>query len=152
MLDLLITNGNGRRLIDDFTISQTGWHISDHLPLDVSLCIDACISADMLAKRWNEVVPYIPSQQQLLKAYRYEFNVESAKNKMLLRANDLHDTCIENHHNPDKILQEIDARVIPIITVERIKVCRSNNPNYDEVINNCDTFFKEDVKCLNGKV
>ena len=41
--------------------------------------------------------------------------------------------------------------IIPIITVEKIKVCRSNNPNYDEVVNNCDTLFKEDIKCLNGK-
>ena len=105
----------------------------------------------MLAKRSNEPVPYIPSQQPLLKTYRYEFNEESAKNKMLLHANDLHDVCIENHHNPDKIWQEIEACVIPIITVEKIKVYRSNNPNYDEVVNNCDTLFKEDVKCLNGK-
>lgn len=147
-IDLLITNDCGRRLIDNFSITQTGWHISDHLPLDVSLCIDACISANMLANRSKELIPYIPSQQPLLKAYRYIFNEESARNQMLVHATDIQDICINNQRNPNKMLQEIEACVIPIITAERTKTTKSTATSHDEVINNCDILFKQYLQCL----
>ena len=64
-IDFLITDAAGWRLIADFIISQSSWHVSDHLPLDATLTIKTSISANMLLKRSNNLKPYIPSQQPL---------------------------------------------------------------------------------------
>ena len=88
-IDFLITNDNGRRLLTHFEIPSTGWHISDHLPLHANILIKTTISADMLLKRSNELKPYIPSQQPLLRTHHYKFNEATACDNIMSSSIDL---------------------------------------------------------------
>ena len=47
-IDFLITNSEGRRLITEFNIIQTGWHTSDHLPLELKVEIPLHMNAAMV--------------------------------------------------------------------------------------------------------
>ena len=146
-IDLLLTNNDGRRLVESFNIKQTGWHLSDHLPLDISISIDACIGSNMIMKRSKELLPYIPSQQPLLKTFRYDFDVDAAQHKLSQHANSLQGVCTEYWDNPNRILDEIESCVTPIITAERIK----RKPvvvNPDVAVTTCDALFKSYVSCL----
>ena len=145
-IDFLLTNNKGRQLIDDFSIKQTGWHASDHLPLEVTVSFKAVMSADIILKRSNELKPYVPSQQPLLRINRYMFNEELAVADMLVNANSLHAICIANQNNPDKMLEAIESYVVPILSGRKLR--NEKAVKKDVVTNNCDFLFHKYILCL----
>ena len=143
-IDLLITNNEGRRLITDFEIVKNCWHTSDHLPLEVKINIPVHLNAMMILKRSRELEEYVPSQQPKLKVHRYAFDINNkARNDMALRVNHLNNFCDENANDSDRIVNEIDNTIIPIIKASKMKkpidiqdICVEN------AFKTCDNLFE----------
>ena len=150
-IDFVITNNDGRRLVKEFEIIQTGWHSSDHLPILLKVAIPFCLSAMMLMRRSGELKPYIPSQQPLLKTHRYKFNEQQVHNELIVKANDLNAICFQNPQCPAKILDAVEKCINPILTVARIRNAnmRPKEHTVENVIVRCDQLFKQYTDNLN---
>ena len=149
-IDFLLTNNEGRRLISEFNIIQTGWHTSDHLPLVLKVKIPFRMNAAMLLRRSCELKPYVPSQQPLIKCHRYKFNEVKAHNDMLLITDELHRFCDDNHSDPELILQEVERVITPVLLASKMK--KVNNAESVHIIDNafeeCDILFDKYTNCL----
>ena len=62
---------------------------------------------------------------------------------MLALRDHLQDVCNANQHNLDRIIEEIELNMLPIISTKRIKTQKKNNMQKDEVVVTCDLLFKE---------
>ena len=152
-IDFILTNNQGRRLISNFQIMQTGWHESDHLPLTLSLKVPVMFRANMLLQRTIQLEPYIPSQQPLLHTHKYEFNVEEAKNELSACSVTIIDACSLDTWNADHILQCLKEHVDPMLEKTKIRKDRvpSNGNDLLTMSDECDRLFKKYVDGLSDE-
>jgi len=78
-IDFVLTNKSGLQNISDFSIVDTNWHLSDHLPLHTSMNVNENISAGGLYRRASELnYEYNPNKFQI-KRYTKQYNHEHMK-------------------------------------------------------------------------
>ena len=154
-IDFVLTNCKGRQLISEFKIVQTGWHTSDHLPLQLKVNVRLYMNASMLWKRSCELKPYLPSQQPLIRSHRFKFDEEKVLNE-LTRCSDLLENVCRDTSDPDVIIDEIESVLIPIVRAGKLKRQQSTQISMLNVIaiahRKCDAKFQKYKDCVFGKV
>ena len=148
-IDYLLTNDIGRRLIKKYEIIPIGWHLSDHLPINVTIEFDGILSADMILKRSNELKPFLPSQQPLFKTYRFKFDETLARNEIMIKSNILYQDCIAAENKPNEMLDVIVNNVSSIVSKFKMNK-QTIDVISDEHLSRCDTLFEEYLSCLDN--
>ena len=138
-IDFVLTNSQGRRLVADFRIDISSWHLSDHLPLCLKLNLPQVLNADMLLVRALELSS---SYQPLVKmcSYRFKFHTAQAQGMLTERYQMLLDSL--DTHCPDLILNTIVDNLKMVLNATRIKeepVLHSNI--YKDLYQECDQLF-----------
>ena len=138
-IDFILTNRHGRKFVTDFNIVETGWHLSDHLPLVLKLQLPFQISADMLLARSLELPEgYLPLNQ--LSSYRFKFNIIPATQKLQDNFDMIMESC--NTNSPDLIIETLEKFITPILKENKIKNNHiMRNTISDDVYVECDTLF-----------
>ena len=80
-IDLCLTTQQGRQCIVNFKIPENNWHLSDHLPIDVSLSLSRIIDAHMLLLRTKELSDDYRSASRV-KQFKYDINIDSASQQL----------------------------------------------------------------------
>ena len=107
----MLTNNVGRSNVKSFKIIKSGWHISDHLPLDIQLCVTYIIDSYALLIRTNslnEEYSVIHNRKSITR-FKDKFDINEAKKILSERADALIETC-QNLYSPDQILQKTDRQ------------------------------------------
>ena len=98
-IDFILTNNAGRRNVCDLKLMTSGWHFSDHLPIDVS--VRATFNIDPLAIYIRSKALTLCtdiSNKSTLKFCRNEFDAEAAKEIMTANAADISRKCHDSQY------------------------------------------------------
>ena len=126
--------------MNDFNILETGWHMSDHLPLDLTVTLPAVINADKLLIRAMELTESFSPVSQL-EACRFQFNYESASRMLHEKYTEILNCCDEG--SPDLIIETLERNIIPILKTNKSSDERANAPSLPDNINSeCDALFE----------
>ena len=139
-IDFVLTTGKGRRYVNDFTIVNTGWHMSDHLPLALKVSLPFDIDAGKLLLRAMDLVEtYRPLSH--LNSCRFEFDYDSAAETFSENYQLISDSC--NQGSPDIIIKSIESCLIPILKMNKIGCKRKQKLSVDEcIMKECDTLYQ----------
>ena len=125
-IDFVLTNKSGLQNISLFSIVDTNWHLSDHLPLHISMDVNENISACGLYRRACDLNYEFDPNKFTIKRYTKQYNNENMKD--FFEQNRL---SIEN-----SVIQDVESnRIESAIThlnehLERAhQQCRVTNPN-----------------------
>ena len=114
--DFLFTNDIGRKHVDDFQILEHGWHLSDHLPLSLTVKLPAEISSDKLLLSAMELTEtYWPLTH--LQSWKFKFNYEPASEMLQEKYFDILGSC--NEYSPDLIIDTIEKYLVPILKANK---------------------------------
>ena len=140
-IDFCITSSEGRKCVQSFNIIDSGWHLSDHLPLSLQLLLPNDINIHSLLLRSHELGE--SSSLRSLKTFRFEFNYDNASTQLQHEVpvimNSLHDC------SPSLFLCTLEKVLNPILTGNKIK--RNLNSLSVDVdlelksYKDCDTLF-----------
>ena len=104
-IDYLITNNYGRAKIIKFEIEESGWHLSDHLPLDVQIHAETTINVRVLLVRTKLLLEEWPKEPHRLNIFKKSFNANEAKRILEEDADNVIKEC--ENKSADKILNII---------------------------------------------
>ena len=93
-IDFVLTNDIGRSNVKSFKIVKSGWHISDHLSLDIQLCVTYVIDSYALLIRTNslkEEYSVIHNRKSIIR-FKDKFGINEAKKILSERADALIET------------------------------------------------------------
>ena len=79
-IDFVLTNNIGRSNVKSFKIVKSGWHISDHLPLDIQICVTFIINSYALlirANSLNEEYLVIHNRKSIIR-FKDKFDINEA--------------------------------------------------------------------------
>ena len=101
----------------------------------------------MSLRRSGELQPYAPSQQPILRIYKYEFNVDQAKNDLLVHVVEMFVECLQSRENADNLFKSIKRFVEPALNKSRIKKGKSTGTedNLHKISEDCVRLFKKYV-------
>ena len=140
-IDFVLTNKNGRKYVTNFKIIDTMWHLSDHLPLSLHLCLPLELNSDVLLIRAMELCnPYEPARHNI--SYRFNFNIEAATALLEEKTPIILDSFKSN--NPDIIVAAIEENLITVMKTTKIgkkKTLMQENLNGSQ--DECDKLFHE---------
>ena len=143
-IDFLLSDNQGRKAIMDFKIVTSGWHFSDHTPIDLtirskyeinSLCLlirSRLINEDTSPQRPNNV----------LKFHNKNFDFNVAKSILTNKFQDISRQCY-SCHSADSIVHILHLETEKIIKLSQIRHCRNNNfIDLNREILECDNVFQ----------
>ena len=146
-IDFCLTTKRGRINVKDFQIIDSKWHISDHLPLAITISLPYEINAEALLVRATELTSECNTAYPL-KTYRFNFNYESACNELFLTQHTIEDSLQTG--SPDAIINAIEAEIIPILQTNKKekKVTRNIDLDYVTAMNDCDEMYQDYTQLL----
>ena len=131
-IDYVLTNNKGRQHVQTFTIIKTGWHFSDHLPIEIE--INAPINIDIYtilirARSLNEEYSIAAKD---IKTFKGKYDQEEAQNLLKINAVTIMHECA-TVSTADNILTVIYRYVDKIIQSTRLRKEINVNKNYNIV-------------------
>ena len=140
-IDFCLTSRKGRMNVRNFQIIEHGWHVSDHLPLSISLCLPCIINTNSLLARAIELTTehniYKP-----LRTYTFKFDYNIACDEF--RENQRYIEGCLNSGSPDIIINEIENAIKPIILKNKTKNLHNPSMDYleeDAANKQCDELY-----------
>ena len=138
-IDFVFTNKEGRKQITQFSIIETKWHLSDHLPLVLKLNLPFRISTNMILARAIELNNPLQTEAQI-PSCRFKFDFEQAKE--MIEARNLLSPDILDINSPDLIISTLDEILFEVLGETKVKketpVPRILSDKYGE---ECDVLF-----------
>ena len=138
-IDFLLTNNVGRAKITQFEIVKSGWHLSDHLPIDIRISAESTIDVRVLVVRTKLLLEDTYKEPRRIKMYNNKFNVGQAKHLLLADADTIFNECQDK--SADEVLNSIYDHIDPILrktTTMEEKVRPVKNPDMKD----CDRLFQ----------
>ena len=147
-IDFVLTDNIGRNYIDKFKVLNENWHLSNHMPICISINIDTEISChDLLAENLNyEEALEKPVVRRYNKKYNYaKLEQYIAQNKDAIEY-DMVTALNENSVNNaveklDKYLHEAHR-----VTKERVKTVINSNTHKMNNVNKIFNVFQESLR------
>ena len=138
-IDYVITNNIGRAKIAKFAIVETGWHLSDHLPIGIQINVESTIDVRVLLVRAKLLIEDGPREPTRLKIFKDKFNIADAKQLLIEDATTIINECEDK--SPDEILNTIYNHVDSILNKtiiinERVPHLEGND------MKDCDRLFR----------
>ena len=136
-IDFVLTNNTGRVNVVDYSIIKTGWHFSDHLPLDLTIKMSWHINPLTLLVRSKELLHHTPLQMHSDKIKLCNLKVINVENAKRLLSQDAYSITqeINVEHSTDKILETIyKCKDVPIIPIHDMNSCDESFNNYLDLI------------------
>ena len=151
-IDYVLTDKVGRQKVSNFKLVTSGWHFSDHLPIDISTQSKYEInSLSILIRSKSLVKPTIPENtNKFLKFYRKEFDFNAAKAILLENAPDIIQQC-NTFHSADLIINKLHLEMAETIrtTLTPVRRCIPDGKS-EEAMDECDKTFKEYLYEINN--
>ena len=104
-IDYVITNNYGRAKINKFKITETGWHMPDHLPIGVEIHVETMIDVHVLLVRFKLLLESGPKETPRLNIFMKKFNVDEAKAILAVNVDNIIKEC--ENKSADEILNAI---------------------------------------------
>ena len=143
-IDFVFTENVGRKMVKEFNIVKTGWHQSDHLPLELQIETTWKIDLNSLLLRAQDLESRNTcSTVNRLKTFKHDFDFDRAQRLLGEMEEHLSEICFSSV-SADSIIQDIYDTLNPILC-ETKNVTRRNPSNREENKineNNCDIAFK----------
>lgn len=140
-IDLLLTGLNGVKLIENFSIINTDWHISDHRPITAVLKMNSVINSSALLKRSRDLNFEDSCPAPLVKRYNKQYNMVVFNQYLVDNAADIETNILYelDNNNVDSALQILDKN---LDTAHRCSLIKQNNRNV-ETSNNITRIMNE---------
>ena len=145
-IDFCITTNKGRKCVQNFEIIDTGWHLSDHLPLSLSLLLPCEINVYTLLLRSKQLGE--SSTMTSLKSFRFNFHFLRAKSSLEDKVPMRMDAIEEC--SPDGFIQTLEDILNPILRSNKIKLGTASKymDASKEVLKHCDDLYLEYLQTL----
>ena len=142
-IDFVLTDNVGRRNVTDFKLVTTGWHFSDHLPIDLTVRAGFDVNATSLLIRSKALAePTKPNNNKnFIRFYRKKFDIAAAKNILLENAAELTQACV-NSQSADFIVNSLHGMLGEVIDKTTLPRKRNKEPANNAGINECDKKFQ----------
>ena len=145
-IDFCITTNKGRKCVQNFEILDAGWHLSDHLPLSLSLLLPCEINVYTLLLRSKELGE--STMTTSLKSFRFNFHFMRAKASIEDKIPMLMDAIADC--SPDDFIQTLEDTINPILRINKIKLdtVSQNMDASKEAFKYCDDLYLEYLHTL----
>ena len=148
-IDFCFTNRNGRKFVSNFQIIDTKWHLSDHLPLLLSLPLPYVIYVNMLYTRAYDLFGEVSSMVQI-KSYKFEFDFNNAKIHLEEKIQQLLDIAAKSTH--EQVLLALAINLISLLKINKMEKKRVNNVNTTNcAVGECDLLYKRYSELKQGR-
>ena len=150
-IDYAFTNDEGMKHIEDFTLIADSWHLSDHLPISVDICLPEAINCSFLLRRAKELnYEYNPQSEKLVRFLSsYDYNI--FENVLRKRFSGIDRVCREELgvENIDNALRHIDRNISDIYKLSKVR--RKEKSCESDVMNKANENVVRLQKCINGE-
>ena len=142
-IDLVLTNDKGKN-VKSFKIVDCNWHISEHRPVNVNICVNNTLSTNALlvmAQNWNhEFSPYKPPIQRFNKSY----DLQIIYNYILRENETIFDNIASalNEGNVEKAVSKFDIFVKDMHKCAKTLKPKVTHPNNAIIMNEADEKFR----------
>ena len=150
-IDFCLTTKGGRKNVKDFQIIDSQWHVSDHLPISLTLSLPYEINVESILVRAADLSSEY-NMSYALKTYKFNFNYESACNELRQRQHMIEDSLRTG--SPDTIINTIEEVMIPILKTHKVKKeVTTNNSDFDilAAMKECDELYLKYIQLLHNK-
>ena len=142
-IDFALTDNVGRRNVTDFKLTTTGWHFSDHLPVDLIVRVNYDIKPVSLLIRSKELLVNTKpnNNKNFIRFYPKDFDVAAAKDILSENAAEITQSCISSQ-SADFIVNTLHSILGDVITKTATRKKKSKEPSRCTGMKECDTSFR----------
>ena len=136
-IDFVFTNREGIKQIEDFSVISENWHLSDHLPITVDICLPESIQCSSLLKRAKDLNYEYDPHRETITRYLSAYDSTIFERNLLAVFPSMDEYCKReiNDGNIDGALHHMRTKIAKVYKVSEIKIISNHHDDSTKMYN-----------------